>query len=194
MSIKKVLFQGDSITDGARGRTDDPNHILGHSYTYVIAGKLLNELPDSQLHFTNRGISGNRVSDLYARWNEDAIHLAPDLISILIGVNDAVAFIDKKPSGATDRFERVYRHLLEETKEMLPNAGGVLCEPFVLQVGCTIEKWALWKETISKYQRITRQLANEYHAVFVPLQDKFYEASQKNAPCLLDLGWDSSYD
>lgn len=83
-----ILFQGDSITDGNRGRDQDPNHIHGHGYVYLIAAELGYELVDTQPHFINRGIrgiSGNRVSDMYARWNEDAISLRPDLISILAG-------------------------------------------------------------------------------------------------------------
>lgn len=85
---KVILFQGDSITDGNRGRDEDPNHILGHSYAYIIGGKLGNERAEENLVFYNRGVSGDRISDLYARWNEDAISLQPDIISILIGVND----------------------------------------------------------------------------------------------------------
>ena len=84
-----ILFQGDSITDGNRDRKEDPNHILGHGYAFIIASKLGFELARNEPHFINRGVSGNRVSDLYARWDDDAISLKPDMISILIGVNDA---------------------------------------------------------------------------------------------------------
>ncbi|MDQ0888554.1 lysophospholipase L1-like esterase [Paenibacillus sp. V4I9] len=131
MNAGRILFQGDSITDGARGRNDDLNHILGHGYPYLIASKLGNELAEKQPLFINRGISGNRVSDLYARWNEDAFSLRPDEISILIGVNDAGRIVNGDPGGATDRFERSYRHLLGETKEVLPAARLILCEPFI---------------------------------------------------------------
>lgn len=87
---RTVLFQGDSITDGSWRRDgNDPNAALGHSYAYLIAAQLGCERADSGHRFVNRGVSGNRVSDLYARWNEDAFHLNPDIISILIGVNDA---------------------------------------------------------------------------------------------------------
>ncbi len=174
-----VLFQGDSITDGNRDRGTDLNHILGHGYAYIIAAKLGNEYAHLQPSFINRGISGNRVSDLYARWNEDAISLKPDVISLLIGVNDAWFTVNDQPGGFTDRFERAYRHLLQETKEVLPDAKLVLCEPFILKTSATAEKWALWWEIISRYQQTVLRLAKEFGAVHVPLQAAFEEAAQK---------------
>lgn len=164
------MFQGDSITDGNRDRGTDLNHILGHGYAYIIAAKLGNEYAHLQPSFINRGISGNRVSDLYARWNEDAISLKPDVISLLIGVNDAWFTVNDQPGGFTDRFERAYRHLLQETKEVLPDAKLVLCEPFILKTSATAEKWALWWEIISRYQQTVLRLAEEFGAVHVPLQ------------------------
>lgn len=88
-----------------RSRNDDPNHFLGHGYAYLISSKLGMELAGKQKTFYNRGISGDRASDLYARWNEDTISLKPDLISILIGVNDAWRTMNGEPSGVTDRFD-----------------------------------------------------------------------------------------
>ncbi|WP_042161114.1 SGNH/GDSL hydrolase family protein [Paenibacillus gorillae] len=171
-----ILFQGDSITDGARGRSEDPNHLLGHSYAYLIGAKLGYELGEKQPLFINRGISGNRVSDLYARWNEDAIALKPDVISILIGVNDAWRTMSGEPSGITDRFGRAYKVLLEETREVMPNTGLILLEPFILKTGATEEKWEEWQELVGLYQNITRELAEQFGAVFVPLQAAFDEA------------------
>lgn len=96
---RKILFQGDSITDGNWGRNLDPNHILGHGYVYIIAAQLGSQYAESQPYFMNRGVSGNRVSDVYARWNEDAISLQPDLISLLVGVNDAHSIISGSARG-----------------------------------------------------------------------------------------------
>ncbi|WP_239613515.1 SGNH/GDSL hydrolase family protein [Cohnella mopanensis] len=174
-----VLFQGDSITDGARSRDEDQNHILGHSYAYMISAKLSYELAERKPHFINRGISGNRVSDLYARWNEDAISLKPDLISLLIGVNDVWRTISGEASGVTDRFERAYRHLLEETREVLPETGLVLCEPFILKTGATAGRWEEWVERVGSYQAIVRKLASEFGTVFVPLQGAFDAACNR---------------
>jgi len=176
---RTILFQGDSITDGARGRTDDPNHILGHGYAFLIASQLGAELADRRPRFINRGISGNRVSDLYARWNEDAIALKPDLISILIGVNDLWRTMSGEPSGVTDRFGRAYRHLLEETKEVLPETTLIVLEPFVLKGGATEQNWEGWRAKLDAYGHITHELAQEFGAVFVPLQAAFDRATER---------------
>src|SRR5476651_1492719 len=84
----RILFQGDSITDGNRGRSADPNHILGHGYVFSIASKYGATYPDLDLTFVNRGISGNTVQDLANRWEADTLAIQPDVLSILVGVND----------------------------------------------------------------------------------------------------------
>lgn len=96
---------------------------------------------------------------------------------MLIGVNDAWRIVEGLPSGATDRFERAYRHLLEETKEVLPHTGLVICEPFALNTGCTAEKWELWQKQLDEYSGIARRLSEEFNAVFVPLQAAFDKAA-----------------
>ena len=174
-----ILFQGDSITDGNRSRNDDPNHILGHSYAYLIAAALGVQLAELQPLFINRGISGDRASDLYARWNEDAISLRPDWLSILIGVNDAWRMMSQEPSGVTDRYERAYRHILEETKEVLPETKLILCEPFILNTGAPAQEWEAWYAKLQHYQMIARMLAEQYDAVFVPLQETFEQACSR---------------
>src|SRR3954465_6595950 len=83
----RILFQGDSITDGNRGRSSDPNHILGHGYVFIIAAKYGATLAALNLDFINRGSSGNTVRELQKRWEKDTLELKPDVLSILIGVN-----------------------------------------------------------------------------------------------------------
>lgn len=102
----RILFQGDSITDGNRGRGADPNHILGHGYAFIIAAKYGSLLAERNLNFMNRGISGNTVLDLEKRWTKDTLELKPDILSILIGVND------KGRKVPFDQFEQVYDKLL----------------------------------------------------------------------------------
>ncbi|MEK3884590.1 SGNH/GDSL hydrolase family protein [Paenibacillus sp. PL2-23] len=184
---KTVLFQGDSITDAGRPRQaeHDPTPAnpfppyLGHGYANLIAARLGFQLAESGHRFANRGLGGNRVSDLYARWNEDAFSLKPDLISILIGVNDAWRIVNRLPQGATNRFERAYRHLLEETKEVLPGTGLVLCEPFILKGTHTEESWEELRGLTDSYGQIVRALAAEYDAVFVALQEPFDRALER---------------
>lgn len=177
--VWRILFQGDSITDGNRGRNDDPNHILGHGYAYLIAAELGVVLAEQQPVFINRGVSGDRASDLYARWNEDAISLKPDWLSILIGVNDIWRMMKQEASGATDRFERAYKRILDETKEVLPDTRLILCEPFILNTGAPAEAWAEWEAKAKHYQAVVKKLAEQYDAVFVPLQETLDQACQR---------------
>ncbi|MDF2922295.1 MAG: lysophospholipase [Paenibacillaceae bacterium] len=169
-----VLFQGDSITDAGRNRAD--GNSLGAGYANRISGKLSLQLAESKPVFLNRGISGNRVSDLYARWNEDAIFLQPKRMSILIGVNDAWRIMNELPEGVVDRFESSYRHLLEITRQYLPETALILCEPFILNCGAPAARWEDWKSLVGQYQAIVRQLAEEYGALFVALQKPLDDA------------------
>lgn len=177
---KVVLFQGDSITDCGRNSGDDRS--LGFGYPRLIAARLEYEQADRAPMFLNRGISGNRVSDVYARWNEDFFSLQPGLLSMLIGVNDAWRIMNELPTGATDRFERVYAQLLEETKEKSPQTGLVLMEPFILNVGAPAERWDAWRAKLEEYRTVVRRLAERFDAVFVPLQEPFDRACDRAEP------------
>ena len=101
----RLLFQGDSITDGGRGRSQDPNHILGQDYAYLLAASCGGHYPDKDWVFLNRGVSGNTVTDLAARWQNDTLALKPDILSILVGVNDAASVVNsggqRRRDGAT---------------------------------------------------------------------------------------------
>jgi lysophospholipase L1-like esterase len=113
----RILFQGDSITDGNRGRSLDPNHILGHGYAFLIAARFGAMLPERTLTFLNRGISGNTVADLSARWTKDTLDLKPDLLSILIGINDASRQVP------LDEFEQTHDRLLADAVAANPRRG-----------------------------------------------------------------------
>lgn len=180
--IKKsltVLFQGDSITDGNRTRNQDWNHVMGHGYQFIIASKLWYENPQSDLKFFNRGISGNRVTDLEKRWQEDSIDLKPDVISILIGVNDTMSVVNNQNPQSIETFEASYRSILQKSKETLPNVKFVICEPFILENGWVSKNTDIWKAEIQKRQKVARNLSQEFGAVFVPYQKIFNEALQK---------------
>src|SRR6476469_5371926 len=98
------LFQGDSITDGNRTRNNDWNHVMGHGYQFIIASKLWYELPKQGLHFFNRGVSGNKVTDLALRWQEDTLDLSPDVVSILVGINDTAAFLKGDQNSSAENY------------------------------------------------------------------------------------------
>ena len=177
----RILFQGDSITDGNRGRSADPNHILGHGYCFIIAAQYGAQFPEKKLIFMNRGISGNTVSNLQARWQKDTLDLKPDVLSILIGINDG----RKVP---LEQYELVYDKLLTETKAALPNIKFVLCEPFYLPKGGHVESDARAQD-VKKRQVIVAKLAEKHHAALVRLQHVFDEAC-KRAPAEYWI-WDS---
>ena len=173
------LFQGDSITDGNRTRNTDWNHVMGHGYQYIIASKLWYDFPEKGLHFFNRGISGSKVIDLAARWQKDTLEIKPDVLSILIGINDISAFIKGDADFAATQFESGYRSLLNQTKQALPDVQLVLCEPFILQVGQVAERWNDYSSEIQKRQQIVRKLSEEYNTIFVGFQEAFNKALSK---------------
>src|SRR4051812_35779198 len=146
------LFQGDSITDGNRTRNNDWNHVMGHGYQYIIASKLWYEFPKKELHFFNRGVSGNKVTDLTARWQADTLNLKPDVLSILIGINDTSAFVYGNKDFTVAQYESGYWALLQETKQQLPNVQFVFCEPFILPVGKVKDKWDDYSTEVKKRQ------------------------------------------
>ena len=120
--------------------------------------------------------------DLHARWKEDAIALAPDVISILIGVNDVYLPAFGGSSVPADRYETVYRTILKETLQALPNVRFVLCEPFALPVGPRISTWKTDRAEIDKRRAIVERLAKEFRAVFVRTQDAFDAVSMRPSP------------
>jgi lysophospholipase L1-like esterase len=187
--IKKnsiVLFQGDSITDCGRERENvwegqevTYNTGLGTGYAHLIASDLRASRCNDNLNFLNRGISGNRVVDLYARWKSDALNLNPDLISILIGVNDTWHEFRSANGVEPTRYEMMFRMLLTWTKEALPKTSLVLMEPFILPCGAVEEGW---EDDMAQRRAIVKKLAGEFGAIFVPLQDLLTEKADLTGP------------
>jgi lysophospholipase L1-like esterase len=176
----RILFQGDSITDGNRGRNDDPNHILGHGYCFIIAAKFGAQFPERKLTFLNRGISGNTVQSLAARWQQDTLDLKPDVLSILVGINDQ--------GVPLDQYEQVYDKLLADAKAAQPNIRFVLCEPFYLPAGGHKDGDPRDRD-VKQRQGIVAKLAAKHQAALVKLQHVFDEAC-KRAPAQYWV-WDS---
>jgi lysophospholipase L1-like esterase len=169
----QILFQGDSITDGGRGWTADPNHILGQDYAYLIAAKYGAVLPERRLVFLNRGVGGNKVSDLVARWQTDTLDLKPDLLSILIGINDTSHDVP------VEDFEKQYDKLLADTIAALPNVRIVLGEPFTLPVGKRKENWEQWRAQVQLRQDVVRKLATKYQTALIRYQKMFDRACDR---------------
>ena len=174
------LFQGDSITDGNRGRNTDPNHIMGHGYAFSIASRLGADFPEKKLTFYNRGISGNKVTDLETRWQKDTLDLKPDVLSILVGINDTSSVVFSHPDPVTaEKYEEVYRSLLNQTKAQFPEILFVLCNPFILPVGKVKENWDAYKSELAKRQSAVLKLVKEFDTVFVDFQQVFDQACKR---------------
>lgn len=168
-----LLFQGDSITHGGRCTNSDPNHVMGHGYQFIVASKLCADNLDKNIKTFNRGISGNRIADLYGRWIEDTLNLKPTILSILIGVNDVWFEHDWNSGSNPARFEKIYRLMLDEALEQNPKLKLILMEPFVGEHFSSEERKCFFTENIKGIQNVVAKLAGEYNTVFVPLQDMF---------------------
>lgn len=177
--MKTILLQGDSITDAGRSRENDADTGIG--YPTLVKGELGFECPNQYIWY-NRGISGNRVVDLYARIKADFINLRPDVISILIGVNDVWHEFDNQNGVAADKFFKVYSMLIEEIREALPDAKIMILEPFVLKASATEGHWEAFRTEVEKRAEKARAVADKYDLPFVALQCKFDEAARL-APC-----------
>jgi len=186
LTLKKdavILMQGDSITDAGRDKTNNNANslpMLGQGYSLFIASQLLASQASKQLKIYNRGISGNKVYQLRDRWDMEAIAFQPDVISILIGVNDYWHTLTGGYKGTAEVYENDYRSLLQYTKNKLPNVQFVICEPFALRGGSAIDE-TRWFPMFDEYRRIARKLAGEFNAVFVPFQAGFDEAIKQTS-------------
>ncbi len=177
-----ILFQGDSITDAGREKEKQNANSpasFGSGYALYAAANLLNVESSKQLSIYNRGISGNKVYQLADRWQKDCFDLKPNLISILIGVNDFWHKLNGKYDGTVERYIEDYRQLLSLTKKMLPEVQLVIGEPFAV-LGCSAvnEKWF---PEFDSYRAGAKKMAEEFDAVFIPYQTIFTEA-QRFAP------------
>ena len=171
-----VLFQGDSITDASR-RRDLPLH-LGNGYPAMAAALYSSAWPQRNVTFLNRGCSGDRAANLLERLQADFLDIRPDVVSILIGINDCWRrYRDNDPTPA-DKFHSDYREIIMRLKEEI-DPLIVLCEPFVLPVP---EERRLWREDLDPKIDAVRALAREFDAQLVPLDGLFRGASTLRPP------------
>ena len=176
------LFQGDSITDCGRDRTvAEPNvaRALATGYPLLIAARLLGERPGAGLHFSNRGVSGNTVPDLDARWQTDTLDLRPDVLSILIGVNDIWHKFNGTFHGTVEDYEAGYGALLDRTRRALPGVRLVVLEPFVLRIGAVSDAWF---PEFDQRREAAARVAERAGATFVPLHDLFQRRALEAPP------------
>lgn len=171
-----VLFQGDSITDAGRSKTESkPNHpgALGSGYAFLASAELMGSYPEKSLKMYNRGISGNKVFQLADRWERDTITIQPNVLSILIGVNDFWHMMNGSYKGTVETYRNDYRNLLTLTKAKLPDVQLIIGEPFALK-GTSVKPD--WFPLFHEYRGVAREIANEFNATFIPYQQIFDKA------------------
>ena len=174
-----VLFQGDSITDAGRERKEKHAGVansargLGRGYASIAAGALMIDAAPEGVRVFNRGVSGNKVYQLAERWDRDCLAIEPDVLSVLIGVNDIWHTRNGKYDGTPAVYERDYDALLARTRAALPGVTLVVCEPFVLPCGAVDETWF---PEFDQYRAASRRVAEKHGARFVPFHSMFMEA------------------
>ena len=180
MESKAMLFQGASITDCGRNREVSTSRGIG--YPHLVSAHLMASEPCKYDCF-NRGISGNRVVDLYARIKLDMINLKPDYMSMLVGINDVWHEYTRQNGVDAPKYERVYDMLLTEVKEALPQIKLIIMEPFVLHGSATNTdeehpgRWEFFHAECKLRQAAAKRIAEKHGAVYVPLQEMFDKVS-----------------
>jgi lysophospholipase L1-like esterase len=177
-----ILFQGDSITDAGRDRRNaDANSApaLGGGYPLIAASHVLRAHPDGEFRFFNRGVSGDKVPQLEARWEPDTLALKPDIVSILVGVNDFWHKLLNGYTGTVADFETQYDGLVDRTKAALPNVRLVLLEPFVLRTGSVDARWF---PEFDERRAAAGRVAVRANATFIPLQSMFTQLAGSAPP------------
>ena len=177
MTKIKILFQGDSITDCGRltpAACGFPGHGLGPGYPSIVTAQLQLDKPGIEFENLNHGISGNNIYHLYSRWRTDTLEVEPDMLSLLIGVNDS-AHEGRTPLCGEDPlpFETVYRALLNWCRKVNPDMRFVLLEPFLLPRN---EEQMKYLPCLKKRQAALREIVREFDADFIELQSVFDEA------------------
>ncbi|QGN33772.1 SGNH/GDSL hydrolase family protein [Microlunatus sp. Gsoil 973] len=155
-SSTTLVFFGDSITDA--GRRQDPDG-LGNGYVRLLAGRL------ADTTVINAGIGGNRAVDLQARLDSDVLAYRPDLVSIMVGINDTWRRFDSDDPTSTEAYEATYRDLLKRITAA--GARSILLEPFVVPV--TEEQATLWRDDLQPRIDAVHQLGAEFDAPVIPL-------------------------
>ena len=174
----KILFTGDSITHAFRIEEElNPLYLYGMGFVRDVIGELVSENPTGY-EFVNTGICGNRSIDLYGRLEEDVCVHKPDVLSLLIGVNDVHYEVQEGNGVDVRTYEKVYRKIIEETKEKLPNIKIILLEPYITKGFLTEEHFDKYSE-VYEYAKVAKRLAEEYSLYFVPLQDIINEYADK---------------
>lgn len=183
--IKKILFQGDSITDCRRNREDF--YGMGNGYANLVKTSVGVDCPN-EYEFINRGVSGDRIVDVYARIKCDFINLEPDYASVYIGVNDTWHEIGERNGVNTEKFEKIYTMLIDEVKAACPNTKIIIIAPFVLEGVDTCDtdeipdRLERFQKDVAEKAVVAKKIAEKYNLPLIELQPAFDEACKKAPP------------
>jgi lysophospholipase L1-like esterase len=172
-----VLFQGDSITEWGRDKSKTkPNDFgsLGSGYVLLTATNVLREYATKNLKIYNTGVSGNKVFQLSDRWDNDTLMLKPNVLSVMVGVNDYWHTITSGYKGTLDVYKSDYRKLLDRTKQALPDVKVIIGEPFAMKGVKAVDD--SWYPAFDGYRQAARDVAEEFGATFIPYQSVMDEA------------------
>lgn len=173
-----ILFQGDSITDAGRnkgGYYANDRGGMGSGYVAHVTTELLGEYPDANIRVYNRGISGHKVFQLANRWEDDCLQLKPDILSVMIGVNDFWHTLSHDYKGTPDTYRSDFIALLQRTRDELPDVKIIIAEPFFVRDGSAIDN-AVWDKGFPIYQQYAKEVSDHFNASFIPLQSIFNDA------------------
>lgn len=174
--MRTIIFQGDSITDADRNKDCDEK--LGMGYPLLVTGKLGFDRP-GEFNFLNYGESGDRVVDLYARIKMDVINLHPDVLSVLIGVNDVWHELNEQNGVDAEKYRTIYSMFIEEIQAACPGIKILILEPFLLPGPATDSVWDVFRTGVGQRAAISKAIAAQYGLTFVPLQHVFDAALEK---------------
>lgn len=164
------VFFGDSITDANRLISLNPQKSMGHGYALMCSDLLNNLAPEIECRPINRGISGNRLHDLIMRLEKDVINEQPDLVSILVGINDVLRAFDRNEPSPPEQFDHAYRAMISEIQGRT-SAKIILMEPYLLPVHP--EKYNMMLDELKVKQEIIAKIARDFELPFIRLQERF---------------------
>ncbi|XOV94625.1 MAG: SGNH/GDSL hydrolase family protein [Bacteroidota bacterium] len=177
-----VVFQGDSITDAGRNKESQKVNDfrnMGYGYAMLACAELMGGFPQTKWSLYNRGISGHKVPQLDARWDKDTLDMKPDVVSILIGVNDYWHTFTHDYKGTVESYEKDFDALLKRTSDSQPGVKFIIGEPFALKEGSSIQKLPNWYPGFYEYQKAAKRVADKHQAAWIPYQQIFDEACEK---------------
>ena len=177
----RLVFFGDSLTDMYRNfdKTVDMSTSYGTGFVFDVAAQLMYERPGFY-QIINRGQGGNKVTDLYARYMEDIVSEKPDVLTVLVGVNDVWHELITHSGTPIDVFEETYIKLINELKEKLPQTTIIMMEPFFLYGSATKDIWEPFQEVL-KYAEVCKKVAEKTGCTYIFLQKAFNEATKDGA-------------